>query len=364
MPEQTGNERANMTEQIKVSVIMPVYKVEDYVGRAIESIQAQTLKEFEFLIVDDGTPDKSGEICDAYAKEDSRITVFHKENGGAPSARNLAMDCAKGKYLYFMDSDDWAEPTMLQDMYEIAERDQAQLVVAGFYIDTYYDDDKFRRDDFKVDDMVFSDGGSFHRDAYKLFDKNQLYSPWNKLWQREYIEEGHFRFPATFWDDFPFILSVIRDVEKVSVTSKQYYHFIRARAESETAAYRPAMYEKREEEHGWMKELYRHWGVNDEASREMVARRYIERFIGCLENLTNPNCTMEPVEKRALVKKMILSKNVRWSLKLAKPRTKMMAIMLVPLKLKNVSLTLLEAKVITCVKTRSTRLFAALKAGR
>ena len=353
-----------MTEQVKVSVIMPVYKVEDYVGRAIESIQKQTLTDFEFLIVDDGTPDKSGEICDAYAANDPRIKVFHKENGGAPSARNLAMDLAVGKYLYFMDSDDWAEPTMLQDMYEIAERDQAQLVVAGFYIDTYYDGDKFRRDDFYVEDMVFPDGDSFHRDAYKLFDKNLLYSHWNKLWMREYIEEGHLRFPATFWDDFPFILSVIRDVERVSVTSKQYYHFIRARAESETAAYRPAMYDKREEEHGWMKELYRHWGVNDEASREMVARRYIERFIGCLENLTNPNCTMDPAEKRALVKKMILSKNVRWSLKLAKPRTKMMALMLVPLKLKSVSLTLLEAKVITFVKTRSTRIFAALKAGR
>ena len=126
-----------MEPEIKVSIIMPVYKVEDYVGKAIESIQAQTLKEFEFLIVDDGTPDRSGEICDAYAKKDSRIHVIHKENGGAPSARNMAIDIAKGKYMYFMDSDDWAEPTMLEDMYNLAERDRAQLVVAGFFIDTY-----------------------------------------------------------------------------------------------------------------------------------------------------------------------------------------------------------------------------------
>ena len=120
-----------MEPEIKVSIIMPVYKVEDYVGKAIESIQAQTLKEFEFLIVDDGTPDRSGEICDAYAKKDSRIHVIHKENGGAPSARNMAIDIAKGKYMYFMDSDDWAEPTMLEDMYNLAERDRAQLVVSA-----------------------------------------------------------------------------------------------------------------------------------------------------------------------------------------------------------------------------------------
>ena len=80
---------------------MPVYKVEEYVGKAIESIQAQTLTEWEFIIVDDGTPDKSGEICDAYAEKDNRIKVIHKENGGAPSARNVAIDIAKGEYMYF-----------------------------------------------------------------------------------------------------------------------------------------------------------------------------------------------------------------------------------------------------------------------
>ncbi len=353
-----------MEQEILVSVIMPVYQVEAYVARAIESIQQQTLTNWEFLIVDDGTRDKSGEICDVYAKKDQRIRVFHKENGGAPSARNLAMDHARGKYLYFMDSDDWTEPEMLADMVELAERDNAQLVVAGFYIDSYYAKDRYRQDDFFVPDMVFSTAEDFHRNAYRLFDKNQLYSPWNKLWLREYIEEGHFRFPPTFWDDFPFILSVIRDVERVTVTSKQYYHFLRARAESETAAYRPGMYEKREEEHRWMKELYRHWGINDEASREMVARRYIERFIGCLENMTNVNSTQGKEEKRQLDKKMITHKNVRHSLKLAKPRSTMMKLMLVPIRLQNVTLTLWEARFITLVKTKNTRVFTLLKARR
>ena len=249
-------------------------------------------------------------------------------------------------------------------MVALAERDQAQIVVAGFFIDTYYADEKFRRDDFFVTDVVYSDADSFHKDAYRLFDKNQLYAPWNKLWLRSYIEEKHLRFPPTFWDDFPFILSVIRDVERVTVTSKQYYHFIRKRAESETAAYRPGMYEKREEEHGWMKELYRHWGVNDEASREMVARRYIERFIGCLENLTNKNCTLSRKEKRRQVKAMISHKNVRRSLRLAKPHSFMMKVMLVPIRMKSVTLTLLEAEVITAVKSRNTKIFAALKASR
>ena len=80
----------NQEQEIGISVIMPVYNVEKYVGKAIESILSQTLKNFEFIIVDDGTPDRSGEICDEYAAKDSRIQVIHKENGGAPSARNIS----------------------------------------------------------------------------------------------------------------------------------------------------------------------------------------------------------------------------------------------------------------------------------
>ena len=122
---------------VTVSVIMPVYGVEEYVGAAIESIQKQTFTDWEMFAVDDGTKDRSGVICDEYAAKDDRIHVIHKENGGAPSARNTAIDMANGKYFYFMDSDDVAEPTMLADMVAAAEKNNAQLVVSGYYIDTY-----------------------------------------------------------------------------------------------------------------------------------------------------------------------------------------------------------------------------------
>ena len=353
-----------MANEIKISVIMPVYKVEQYVGKAIESILNQTLTDFEFLIVDDGTPDRSGEICDEYAKKDARIQVFHKENGGAPSARNMAMDLAKGKYMYFMDSDDWAEPTMLEDMYTLAEENESQLVVAGFFIDTYYSDTEYRTDHFVSDDAVYANAKAFRKNAYKLFDKNLLYTPWNKLFLTEHLRKYNLHFPNTFWDDFPFNLSVIENVERVSVTSRQYYHFMRARAESETAAYRPEMYQKREEEHGWLVALYKQWGVINAETKEMLARRYIERFIGCVENLTNPKCTLTYKEKYAEVKKMMSKKRVSKMVALARPKSKYMKVMLVPIKLNSVWLTLLEAQTITFVKTRNTKLFSMLKAGR
>ena len=352
-----------MDNAVKVSVIMPVYKVEKFVGKAIESMLSQTLSDFEFLIVDDGTPDNSGKICDEYAQKDSRIRVFHRENGGAPSARNMAMEEARGKYYYFMDSDDWAEPTMLQDMVELAEKHEAQLVVTGFFIDTYYNDTEYLSQNQVQPDAVY-DQKAFRENAYKLFDTNLLYTPWNKLYLRAYIDGKGLRFPQTIWDDFPFNLSVIRDVEKVVVSSKQYYHFMRARADSETAKYVPAMYQKREDEHGWMLDLYQHWGIQDGPSMEMVARRYVERMVGCVENVTNEKCQLPKEEKKKQIAVMIRSDNAKTCLKLARPRSTMMKTMLVPIKWGNVSLTMLESRVITKIKTKHTKTFATLKAKR
>lgn len=352
--------------EIKISVIMPVYKVEAYVGKAIESILAQTLQEFEFLIVDDGSPDESGKICDSYAKKDDRIRVIHKENGGAPSARNVAMDCAKGKYLYFMDADDWAENTMLEKMYALAEIHQAQYVVCGYEIDTYYDVEqgKYLSERIQADDAVYETAEAFRREAYRYFDKNMLYTPWNKLYLRSYIEERNLRFPNTLWDDFPFNLSVLCEISRVVVSTESFYHFIRARAESETAAFTPRMYEKREEEHGWLVDLYQRWGVQDAASMEFIARRYVERMVGCVANVTGSKSTLTRREQRQQIKVMLQNPRLKENLALAKPKSRYMKWMLCPMRWQSVWLTWLESKVISYVKEHNTKLFAKLKSGR
>ena len=94
-------------KDIKVSIIIPIYKSEKYLSKCIDSIIAQEYSNWEMLLIDDGSPDKSGEICDEYAKRDNRIKVFHKENGGVSSARSLGMDNIEGDYVTFVDSDDW-----------------------------------------------------------------------------------------------------------------------------------------------------------------------------------------------------------------------------------------------------------------
>ena len=119
----------------KISVIVPVYNVEQYLPRCIDSILDQTFTDFELLLIDDGSKDKSGEICDNYAKKDSRIRVFHKENGGVSSARNLGLYNAKGKYIAFIDADDWVENEYLRIMYKHGEEECADIISSDFFLD-------------------------------------------------------------------------------------------------------------------------------------------------------------------------------------------------------------------------------------
>ena len=347
-----------------ISVIMPAYRVEHYIERAVDSLLSQTFRDFELIIVDDGSPDGTGRIADALAARDGRIRVIHQPNAGAPAARNRAMETAQGRYFFFMDADDWAEKDMLSALYALAEKHNLQAVVAGFYIDTYYDDAHFIRQTLSQPDEIFSSQADFRAAAWRLFDKNLLYTPWNKLYRADYLKENNIRFPDTFWDDFPFNLAVFRDIERVGVTERAYYHFIRARAESETARYRADMYEKREEENGWMIELYDHWQLHDPASREMIARRYAERVVGCVENVANPACPKMHRQKRQAVREMLLNPALKEALSIARPRSMTMRLLLFSFKTGCAPLVLCEGALISFVKRRCARLFTRLKAGR
>ena len=114
----------------KISVIIPVYNAEKYLRRCVDSILAQIFTDFELLLIDDGSKDKSGVICDEYAKKDNRVKVFHKENGGVSSARNLGLDNARGEWIGFIDSDDMVKPEYLDGL--IRYQSRSSLVVGGY----------------------------------------------------------------------------------------------------------------------------------------------------------------------------------------------------------------------------------------
>lgn len=124
-----------MKKQPAVSVIVPVYKAETYLRRCVDSLLAQTFSDFEILLIDDGSPDRSGIICDEYAAKDGRVRVFHKENGGVSSARQYGIDNALGEYTIHADPDDWVKPEMLEALYQKAKQEDADMVICDYYLE-------------------------------------------------------------------------------------------------------------------------------------------------------------------------------------------------------------------------------------
>ena len=120
---------------MRFSIIIPVYNVQEYLQSCIDSVLANDTSDCEIILVDDGSPDNCGVMCDQYASEDSRIKVFHKENGGQSSARNLGLDNMTGDYVGFVDSDDWIEPNMYERLYELMCISGAQISVCGLQCD-------------------------------------------------------------------------------------------------------------------------------------------------------------------------------------------------------------------------------------
>lgn len=351
------------SNRVRVSAIMPVYNVAGFVRRAVESILAQDLPEIELICVDDGSRDGSGEILDELAKADPRLRVIHQVNAGAAAARNAAIAVAQGEYLYFCDGDDWAEPDMLRRMVECADETHAELVVTGFYIDTYSDETHFIRERIHRLDAQLNQA-EFRRAAYDYFDCNLLYPPWNKLYRSSVLQQRGIRFRDVKMDDFPFNLDYIRDVDRVAVLDAAFYHFTRARADSETQRYYPELFAKREEEHGWLLELYRYWQIDASEVQEFLARRYIERLIGCFENVTGKACPLTGGEKRRAIAQMLASAYVAPALRFARPRSLMMKLMLLPVRLRSVPWIYTQSCFISFIRRNFTTLFALLKSHR
>ena len=170
-----------------VTIIVPIYNAEKHLPRCIDSILSQEYTDFELLLVNDGSTDSSGDICDGYAEKDSRIQVIHKENTGVSDSRNLAIDRARGTYLQFLDSDDWITPDATKLFVGAAEEHRCDLVIADFY---------------RVVGERLSQKGDIEEDSVmtrEAFASHMMENPadfyygvlWNKLYRREIVDRYH-----------------------------------------------------------------------------------------------------------------------------------------------------------------------------
>ena len=207
-----------------ISIIVPVYKVEDYLNRCVDSILRQTYSNLEIILVDDGSPDDCPRICDEYAKKDERIKVIHKTNGGLSSARNAGLKISTGKYISFIDSDDWIDVMFIERLYKILVDNNTQLSACVFN----------KTKEFNYDRKLFiEDVEIIKENKYKDVFVSGSYEGYvcNKLFIGEIIANNQICFNENIFnsEDFIFVLDYLKFVESIAFIKQDlYFYYMRA----------------------------------------------------------------------------------------------------------------------------------------
>lgn len=226
--------------EVTLSVIIPVYNTGCYLEKCVKSILAQTCRDIEIILIDNGSEDDGGKICDCFAGRDERVVVYHKTHGNISSARNKGLELAHGKWIGFVDADDWIEPGMYQCMLDRAKAEKAQIAVCGFYKENG-SEAKQMKNDASIPSVGFDAEKAleyaFIRDEYRAF----CAYVWNKIFDAEIIKNQRFDENIQSCEDVDFFARVAAIAKKVCYIERPFYHHL----EREDSSWKIYRYEKR-----------------------------------------------------------------------------------------------------------------------
>jgi len=202
-----------------VSVIVAVYQADAYLHKCVDSILKQSMSDLELLLIDDGSTDSSGRICDSYANMDKRVKVYHKKNEGVSIARQLGLMNSKGKYVIYADSDDWLEQDMLETLCEEADKSHSDMVICDFYINQRGEDIYVSQCPSKLDN---------NNVLRELLGQKLHGATWNKLIRRECFQKYDVSFPSFInrWEDLWINCQLLLHPIAVSYVGRALYHYV------------------------------------------------------------------------------------------------------------------------------------------
>lgn len=203
-----------------LSIIIPVYNAEEYIKRCIDSILKQTYSNWELILIDDGSSDNSGVLCDEFSHKDSRIQVFHKANGGASSARNAGIEKAHGKYLCFIDADDYVTPLYLNELLEDMDKEQdIDLVIQGYY--------QICPNNKSINFIPEPHISYLSKDSQLFYSINRYFAPFSKLFRYDIIKKHHLHFDTNLIvaEDYDFLLRYLLHSQKLHVSNTANYYY-------------------------------------------------------------------------------------------------------------------------------------------
>lgn len=260
---------------MKYSVIIPVYNVEKYIDRCLKSIISQNYDDLEIIVVDNGSTDSSGSICDTYANENSNISVYHIENHGVGSARNFGLSKARGEFIYFVDSDDYLVGNLF------AEFEDKLVLDLDLAVFSYYDSFEEDLTEKQRTEKSLPFKGNYDKDGFikifkELFLSNMLYTVWNKIYRREFLLENNLSFEQyELGEDVRFNLNVYREVNKIYLSQDSYYVYVTGRKGSAMSSYNPKRLQYQLQELKLVDSLLKDWHIDSSNLDNAVKARIL-----------------------------------------------------------------------------------------
>ena len=290
---------------MKYSVIIPVYNVEKYIDRCLKSIISQNYDDLEIIVIDNGSTDSSGSICDTYASEYSNISVYHIENHGVGSARNFGLSKARGEFIYFVDSDDYLVGNLFAEFEDKLVHD-LDLLVFSYY--NSFEQEMTERNRTKKS-LPYSgsyDKYSFTKIFKDLFLSDMLYTVWNKFYRRAFLIENNISFEKyELGEDVRFNLNVYRNVTKVYLSQESYYVYVIGRKGSAMSGYNPKRLQYQLQELKLVDSLLKDWHIDSSNLDNTVKARIL------MSNIHNISKQKLPVTKKVkLVKEICKNKDM------------------------------------------------------
>lgn len=318
------------------------------VRRAIESIQNQTLREFELIVVDAGSTDATLRLLDSLAERDLRIQVVHADACTRQEALDLALERASGRYLAVADADGCARPGMLAELVGLAEARSLDLAIGGMGLLLEGSAGRTSELELSAEALVFPTQHDFRASAWRLFATGELLPASAKLFRLDRVRELGLSFVSNVPFDHIFVIDYLRDVERVGVLDGVCYRVERLIAPFERRFARPEGYRLLEGEHAALIALYRHWGLEgDAASMEMLQSRYLERLVACVEGVCGGASGISSAEQRRTVGRIIGTAQAQLAASVAHPESNAARSMLAPIRSRNVTLVCAQARLLS-----------------
>ncbi len=342
----------------KVSIIVPIYNVENFLEKSINSLINQTYYDIEIILIDDGSTDRSSKIIDEYAIKDSRIIAIHKKNTGVSDTRNVGLSKVSGKYITFIDADDYVEKDYIEEVMKVLKKyKNLDLVNVGFFSETIKESTEIF-----YDEKLYETRERFLDDFINLWDHSMLYNIWNKIYLKSIIEDNNIKFKNQYFgEDIEFNKEYFKYVNRVYNIRKCYYHYIRERKGAATNKYNSDIFEIRLKEYSEFNRYFEEMGIKKEDYIEFSSRRYIERTFGCVQNVFIKDCKKNFKEKYKYIESIIKNEVTRECLNYMIPKSKKIKIMLIPYKYNLILLTMLMGKIFNIVKEKCPDLFNKMK---